>query len=1195
MASRPTKRLKTGKNGLSHIKSFQSLGLSIHQKGDDVITHSRISSDGRRIHDRIVTAAPCRQRLHTTIKEGNDWMDFEDSADFEANQQRDRMVFQVRKGRVIRVPKRKLFQSDRPMKTFVKNKEDYLTVQMILKGRGDHVPDKCVLCPSDRESIEPTFRCVDCTCSPLICQDCCVERHQPNPFHRIEVNHWTGHHFEKVSLRRLGLVTQLGHQDGTGCQNPVPGPSKFIVVHENGIHRISLQYCGCTASISSQTGALHQKWEQLMRNQLFPTTHTRPRTACTFQMLEKFHSFNLSGKINPYDYYKGLRMITDNTGAKLPNRYPSVLRATRQWRHLRMLRRGGRGNDGDRSIAETRAGELAVDCIACPKPGINLPVDWTTAPIGVKFIYTMFVAIDACFRLKRKRISSWARDPSLQDGWAYFVENGPYGEWIQKMKDQKEISTCTGLAALDHANTKFHEGYDETGKVAGLCARHEILLKNGMGATQVGERYANTDFIVGSFLRHISILLILVLSYDIVCQWCKKAVKRLKKLPSMIRLNILLRIVKFVIPKLHILGHLIKCQEKFSLSYTPGVGQTDAESIERFWSGLGTISTSVKEMGPGSHHDTLEDHIGHWNWSKVTGMGALLKKRLTAAVEEFERQLESCAEFSRAQPNNVSTWKAMVDDYESQTSDFNPYASPFSGKTAQTVRLELAKEAEAKARQEIITEEKRERNLERNEDDADADADREEADYEDDPLPDLETSPGEFLFFGLEIEHQQRELRQDILSIKAPTNKQLTAIVDRRTKLTRQIKRFRALQFGYMPVSLQVVATLPPSKSHLNAEDIPLYLPSKLQPEMRASKGCAGCLPEMELRLRDGQLNQYLNQLRQSLLVKQRMLCYKKANARNQGPTTRSRAMIIRQEKKVKLAALSYQEAWRAKLALVEGDKEQVGWKELLQEHIMCMEDLQDVEKKKAKAMKQKRKEAVRRALNGENPVQGAREKHRVPSWIWHFSSEGELCKDQVLYDGLRIEWCKSYARVKRWHEEILLLQEEMRRCLVTLEWQAKEWEGRAEIDTFEGERKEGAAAYAYRQAEVKRSIAARFEELWGTKSIAALRHYKPEMDSIYNIPIPNTVGAVELRTDDESDDQRGGWKRGGRWEEDGEKEEDGEDEDGEEEEDFGDDQEGRIDGDDEEDMNDEDEPMEEQYAGLTIKGVLIAIEEVVV
>ncbi|THU89749.1 hypothetical protein K435DRAFT_624523, partial [Dendrothele bispora CBS 962.96] len=542
-----------------------------------------------------------------------------------------------------------------------------------------------------------------------------------------------------------------------------------------------------------------------------------------------------------------------------------------------MLHRGGRGNDGERTIDETRSGELAVECIACPRPEVNLPIDWQNAPDNIKFIYMMFMAIDACFRLKRKRISSWNHDPSLQDGWAYFVENKPFLEWIESTKGQKEISTCTGLAALDHANTKFHDGYDETGKVAGLCARHEILLKNGMGATQVGERYVNVDFVVASILQHLSMLLMLLISYDIVCQWSKKLPQRLKKLPPFPRLHLILK-----------------------------------ASIERLWSGLGSVSNSIKEMGPGSHHDILEDHISYWNWNKVIGMGAILKRRLIAAVEEYQKQFESWMEFTQSQNQHAVTWKAMVDEYESGASEFNPYASP-----------------EMKAEERQINE----------------NADDEE--YEDDhDLPDLETSPGEFLYYALEIEQQQRELREDILTVRTPTNKQMTAMLDRRTKLTRQLRRFRALQLAYMPVALQIIATLPPSKTEVNAKDLPLYLPSMLDPEQRSSDLCKACLPEMEIRLRDGQLTESLNHLRQALLVKQRLLRYKKTNARNQGATTRSRAMINRQEKKVKLAAKTYQEAWKAKLALVGGDRSRVGWKELLQEHIICMEDLQDAEKK---------------------------------------------------------------------------------------------------------------------------------------------------------------------------------------------------------------------------------------------------------
>ncbi|THU99859.1 hypothetical protein K435DRAFT_658235 [Dendrothele bispora CBS 962.96] len=603
-----------------------------------------------------------------------------------------------------------------------------------------------------------------------------------------------------------------------------------------------------------------------------------------------------------------------------------------------MLRRGGRGNDGERSIGETKPGELAVECIACPQPGVNLPDGWHNAPSSMKFLYALFLAFDACFRLKRKHISSWNIDPSLQDGWAYFVEHKPYMDWVKKMETQKEMSTCTGLAALDHANTKYNEGYADTGKAGGLCARHEILWKNGMGATQVGEKYANSDFIVASILRHISILLIIIFSYDIVCQWSKKLINRLKNLPPMVRLNLALRAVKFVIPKLHILGHLISCQAKFSLSFTAGAGQTDAESIERLWSGLGGVSTSIKEMGPGSHQDTLEDHIGYWNWNKVINMGDLLKKRLTKAVAEYQRHYDSWVEFTQGQKKHALKWKVMVDEFEAGVSEFNPYAQNVSGKLAEEVRRAGTEDAAGN-------------------------------DDNEEDLPDLETSPGEFLYFGLEIEHQQRELRQDISAGKNPTNKQLTAMLDRRTKLTRKIRRFRALQLAYMPVALHIIATLPQTQTQLNVEEVPLYLPSRLSDDQRKSDLCRPCLPEMELRLRDGQLNQYLNQLRQALLVKQRMFLYKKRNARNQGPTTRSRDMLARQDKKVQLAATAYQEAWNAKKLLVGGDESLVGWRQLLREHIVCMEDLDEAEQKKVKAMKRKKNEAERRILNGENPV----------------------------------------------------------------------------------------------------------------------------------------------------------------------------------------------------------------------------------
>jgi hypothetical protein len=44
----------------------------------------------------------------------------------------------------------------------------------------------------------------------------------------------------------------------------------------------------------------------------------------------------------------------------------------------------------------------------------------------------------------------------------------------------------------------------------------------------------------------------------------------------------------------------------------------------------------------------------------------------------------------------------------------------------------------------------------------------------------------------------------------------------------------------------------------------------------------------------------------------------------------------------------------------------------------------------------------------------------------------------------LRVEWTKAYTCVRRWHKEQMLVEEEVRRARVTLEFRANEWEDRA-------------------------------------------------------------------------------------------------------------------------------------------------------
>jgi hypothetical protein len=50
---------------------------------------------------------------------------------------------------------------------------------------------------------------------------------------------------------------------------------------------------------------------QLMRAQWFPASAYLPRTVVTLRTLRLFHALTIQGKVNAYDFYRGLERITD--------------------------------------------------------------------------------------------------------------------------------------------------------------------------------------------------------------------------------------------------------------------------------------------------------------------------------------------------------------------------------------------------------------------------------------------------------------------------------------------------------------------------------------------------------------------------------------------------------------------------------------------------------------------------------------------------------------------------------------------------------------------------------------------------------------------------------------------------------------------------------------------------------------------
>ena len=129
------------------------------------------------------------------------------------------------------------------------------------------------------------------------------------------------------------------------------------------------------------------------------------------------------------------------------------------------------------------------------------------------------------------------------------------------------------------------------------------------------------DYIILLSLVGVTLALI-ILTYDIACQWSRNFKKRMENFPEHMKLgsNVELDVA---IPSWHINGHGQLCRQNFYLGYMTGAGRTCGEEVEVSWSSTNPLAPSVHEMGPAARHDTLNDHWNSWNFRKVVGLSMI--------------------------------------------------------------------------------------------------------------------------------------------------------------------------------------------------------------------------------------------------------------------------------------------------------------------------------------------------------------------------------------------------------------------------------------------------------------------------------------------------------------------------------------------------------------------------------------------
>ncbi|KAJ7683938.1 hypothetical protein B0H14DRAFT_2422270, partial [Mycena olivaceomarginata] len=760
-------------------------------------------------------------------------------------------------------------------------REEFLDELLRHDGRGDYVSQH--VCGGMGCKVEgPTYRCSNCLHPCLFCRDCVKRIHERMPFHHIE--EWDGTSFQRRTLKSLGVRIQLGHVLGDPCPNPAPASGDdFVIITSRTIDEVGLDYCDCSQATAKPI--------QLLRMRLYPATGTNPRSAATFAALRRFAHLTLESKCSVYEFYNSLAHETNNTGLDPPQeRYEEFLRMTRQWMHLVLVKRAGRGHDPcEDRINATKAGECALLCPACPQPGKNLPPDWEKVPFHKAFLFALYLAIDANFRLRRRDVSSEAKDPGFMRGWAFFGEVTQYMAHLEAHAGEtQERSTCVAHDAVDKPDRESL-GTASSGIGTIDCARHNMKRPNGVGDLQRGERYLNMDYLLFMSLVGCMQLIRFFISYDIVCQWYKNLGKRMQKFDQALQFKPQQHYVVFLVPKFHLPAHIEACNIAFSFNLTPCVGRTDGEAPERGWADANRLANSTNISGPGARRDALDAHFQYWNWKKTVKLGKTLMDRMRKAVPMMLDMREAWVDKEASFPTSViQTWTAMVVAWEADSSQPNPFAvSDKPQDDLKAVRRKLA----------VVASE-------------DVEHLRVRGDMH-------ET---EMLSMGLQLEEQQYGRRR----------------IERETKLRRKIEAWMAVQQLFIPEVLllreaedaarkRVAATQP--VPGMKAQDMKLWLPSAIGSRVQ----CDERLRDYEYQLRKGQAEGALDSMTGQLMLRTHEFQYRdsvhgvSAKTRSGKRTAAIKARIdgaaeeyrVARAALVQLGAVLKRDEWRSRLKVL--------------------------------------------------------------------------------------------------------------------------------------------------------------------------------------------------------------------------------------------------------------------------------------
>ena len=134
------------------------------------------------------------------------------------------------------------------------------------------------------------------------------------------------------------------------------------------------------------------------------------------------------------------------------------------------------------------------------------------------------------------------------------------------------------------------------------------------------------DYAFINAINYIPAIVLLLLLYDIMCQYWVNFLSRTRKAAEIPALSNILKvredlIIKRGIGLFHVHGHIKECYSRYAPTFIDGAGMIDGEIIETLWHILNDTATSARAMSWSHRQEYLDIHMGDSNWKKLVRIG----------------------------------------------------------------------------------------------------------------------------------------------------------------------------------------------------------------------------------------------------------------------------------------------------------------------------------------------------------------------------------------------------------------------------------------------------------------------------------------------------------------------------------------------------------------------------------------------